>query len=213
MNKLTENKLRKVIRRIIKEEMNLPTFDIYNEAVEEVQEKIKPFIEDGKKEIKEEVYRIEKEIRKEYEELDADEFAEKYREKIQYRGGRYFKGVKFKNSLRGKLLFGRPGDREKIITRLQKEFEQKENSKVESLFFKLKKKYPNITQFQDFQFEKGYTDGVKFNFTGSDNDNNTYDIHTYTIVVDGYNIQTPVLQWLMSVKDQRGKKVTITQEV
>jgi hypothetical protein len=193
--------------------------DQYAILIAAIKTKIEDFLLEQEQKIATDITEARKHIQDRYKSMDRKAFEEYYGEKVYMRKGGYGSPIdpndfyysmsKFYASRLGVLLQLSDARLPEFILKAQKAYRTKEYSKVDGLVYKLKTKYPNLSNFVMTNYRKG-VDGIEFTLT-ADSPEGKVSILTQTIYAGGYNIQRLHLRWLMHVSDALGHKVKITQ--
>lgn len=211
VNKLMEefnsysNKIEEMVNKA--QEAKTPVLSGASDSIREFVQRIKtdaqPFIEEQKKSIDKHLRDLYEQIQSLIREGGRKAFNAKYAPDVF---GDWKKEQKFYNSLVYKL-----SNIDNVMPIIQKQtsaYEQGEYHKIEHMFHRLVKKYPQIKQYT---LKNARTSGgsLEYVMTGVDDSGETYTINTSTIGAGGYNIQIFHFRWIMSVTDSNGKTVKI----
>lgn len=191
--------------------------DQYAILIAAIKVKIEDFLVEQETKIAEDVTNSRKFIQEKKKTLTPKEFEETYGEKKYHRkpdGSRdmdnyYISMTMFYESRLGVLLRLSDANLPVFIAKAQKMYREKEYGKIDKLVYKLKTKYPNLSNFVMTNYRRG-VDGIEFTLT-ADNPDGKVSIFTQTIYAGGYNIQRLHLRWLMHVNDSQGQRVKIEQ--
>jgi hypothetical protein len=191
------------------------TGDQYAELVLKIRQTIEDFLVEQEIKISNNIKNNWQLIHEQYKTLSQDEFQKKYGEKKFYKAFRgqpqkeYYSLSKFWSSNLGVLLRMKSDRLPEFIAKAQKAYREKEYGKIDGLIYKLKARYPSLTNFIMTNYRKG-VDGIEFTLTADSPDGKVV-IYTQTIYAGGYNIQRLHLRWLMHVNDTQGNRFKIEQ--
>jgi hypothetical protein len=189
--------------------------DQYAILIAAIKTKIEDFIVEQETNIDKNIRERWKYIHDQYDTLSHEDFRKKYGDRKVFRAignqpeREYYSIAMFENSQLGVLLRTKAEYLPEFITKAQKMYRDKEYGKIDKLIYKLKLKYPNLSNFIMTNYRRG-VDGIEFTLT-ADNPNGKVSIFTQTIYAGGYNIQRLHLRWLMHVSDSQGKNIKIEQ--
>lgn len=185
--------------------------DQYGILAAAIKVKIEDFIVEQEVKIKENITASWTRIHNEYKTLSREDFTKKYGEKRYYHKSEnfYYSLTQFYASHLGILLQTPDHLLPMFIEKAQKAYREKEYSKVDGLVYKLKKRFPNLSNFLLTNYRRG-VDGIEFRLS-ADSPEGKFTIYTQTIYAGGYNIQKLHLRWLMHVWDVTGNSTKIEQ--
>jgi hypothetical protein len=189
--------------------------DQYAILIAAIKVKIEDFLKEQEIKIENDIRESRQRIQEQYNSMTREEFAKRYGEMKTTRAfgnqpeREYYSMSMFEVSRLGVLLRLSEANLPLFITKAQKMYRDKEYSKIDKLIYKLKTRYPDLSNFVMTNFRKG-VNGIEFTLT-ADNPDGQVSIFTQTIYAGGYNIQRLHLRWLMHVNDSQGKKIKIEQ--
>jgi len=179
--------------------------------IQKFKEGIQPLIDEYKIKISERTHEVYLSVHNNRKKMTNDEFKKYYGTPIRSSGffnGKYenkltgeYSMTKFWESELGKFLRIPLTDETKledIIKEKQEIYQNSEYEKINSLFYRLRVKYPTLIDFKLDAPVRG-RNGVEFYMKAWDSKEIEYTILTETIVAGGYNIQRLHFRWLMSV--------------
>ena len=189
--------------------------DQYAILIAAIKVKIEDFLKEQEVRIDKVIKEDRQRIQDQYKTLPREEFQKKYGDKKFLNMGanqpakEYYSMIMFQNSRLGVLLRLSDANLPLFIEKAQKMYRDKEYGKIDKLIYKLKTRYPNLSNFVMTNYRRG-VNGIEFTLT-ADNPDGQVSIFTQTIYAGGYNIQRLHLRWLMHVSDSQGKKIKIEQ--
>lgn len=192
---------------------NISNDQQYSALIQSIKEKIEEFLKEQEQKIDKNMNEKWKHIHDQYNTLSHEDFAKKYGEEKTTRAfgnqptKTYYSLNNFQVSYLGVLLRTRAENLPEFILKTQKAYREKEYQKVDSLIYKLKVRFPQLTNFVMTNFRKSI-DGIEFTLI-ADSPEGQASIYTQTIYAGGYNIQKLHLRWLMHVTDSKGSKVKL----
>jgi hypothetical protein len=185
----------------------------YSTLIQNIKEKIEDFLKEQESKIDKTINENWKYIHDQYHSMTRDEFAKRYGEMKTTRAfgnqptKEYYSMNNFQVSYLGVLLRTKAEHLPEFIAKTQKAYREKEYSKVDGLIYKLKVRFPLLTDFQMTKFNRSI-DGIEFTLSANSPEG-VVSIHTQTIYAGGYNIQKLHLRWLMHVRDVKGVETKI----
>ncbi len=189
------------------DQKNLSTAqDQYGDLVNTIRDRIQEFLDEQYIKIDVDIKKSRQFITTKKNSMSPEEFRETYGEKQYTRRsqgqGYYISMSKFENSKLGVLLRLADNQLPEFITKAQEGYREAEYHKINKLVYKLKARFPDLSNFIMTAFNKSI-DGIEFVLT-SDSPQGQVVIDTSTIYAGGYNIQRLHLRWLMHVSSPQG---------
>jgi len=183
---------------------NISFDEVLAPIIQKFKEGIQPIIDEQKEKINKSYHETYERLHNDRETLTTIEFEKKYGKPIfdynRQPTGKYSLNAFWESEL-GQLLRIPKTDQTKlqqIITVYQDAYQMKEYEKVNSLFYRLRTKYPTLIDFKLEHPSRG-RNGVEFIMTAYDSKGIEFKIYTETIIAGGYNIQRAHFRWLMQV--------------
>lgn len=183
--------------------------DQYAVLISEIRKNIEDFILEQYQKIDADIKKSKIFITDKNNTMSREDFQKTYGKQMSSRHGDYYSMDIFYNSKLGILLRLPENQLPEFITKAQENYREKEYHKINSLVYKLKQRFPNLTNIKITNFSKSI-DGVEFYLT-ADSPEGQVKISTSTIYAGGYNIQRLHLRWLMHVYTPDGKDTKIEQ--
>jgi hypothetical protein len=183
---------------------NISFDEVLSPIIQKFKEGIQPIIDEQKKKIDKSYHETYERLHNDHETLTENEFQIKYGKPLldyNRKPTDKYSLNSFWESEAGQLLRIPKTDQKKlqqIITMYQDDYQMNEYGKVDSLFYRLRTKYPTLIDFKLEHPSRG-RNGVEFIMTSYDSNGIEFKIFTETIIAGGYNIQRAHFRWLMQV--------------